>query len=113
MSTTKTLLALVFISLPLAAVGCGRSEEDVQKEFDAFVAEANACQQDADCVLVSPGCPLGCFVAVSSAKKAEVEEKARELIDEYQAGGQRCDYDCIAPGAITCAAGRCQVGSSL
>jgi hypothetical protein len=112
MSKTKKLVALLCIGLALAAAGCGRSEEEVQKEFDDFVAASNACQQPADCVLVSPGCPLGCFVAVSSAKKAEVEEKARDLIDEYQAGGQRCDYDCIAPGALLCEAGRCQVGSS-
>lgn len=99
-------------ALGLLAAACGRSEEDIQSEWDDTVAGANTCQTAADCALVSPGCPLGCFVAVNSAKKAEVAAKAQELISEYESGGRACDYSCVAPGAIECAEGRCAVGES-
>lgn len=107
MSTFVRSIALLVIGLGCAS--CGKSEEDVREEFAEVVAGANACQQASECVLVSPGCPLACFVAVNSAKKAEVEEKARELVEDYESLGQSCEYDCAVPGPIECVAGRCDV----
>jgi len=103
----------LILLLALSAFGCGRTEEDIQEEWDETVAASNACQSAADCVLVSPGCPLGCFAAVNSAKKAEVEAKAADLIDAYESGGVACDYSCIAPGPVECSGGRCAVGASM
>ncbi|HLM75780.1 MAG TPA: hypothetical protein VK459_23860 [Polyangiaceae bacterium] len=99
--------------IALSALGCGRSEEDIQTEWDETVAASSACQSAADCVLVSPGCPLGCFAAVNSAKKAEVEAKAAELIDAYESGGMACVYSCVAPGPLECVSGKCAVGASM
>lgn len=105
--------SILSLSLSLLVVGCGRSEEDVQAEWDEIVAASSACQSAAECVLVSPGCPLGCFVAVNSSKKAEVEAKAAELIDDYESGGTACAYGCIAPGPLECVSGKCAVGASM
>lgn len=97
--------ALVFLAA--ACTGCARSAEDIQQEFDDVVAGANSCSAAADCALIAPGCPLGCFVAVNAAKKDEVEAKAKSLIEDYQRGGRACAYDCAAPGPVACVSGRC------
>lgn len=107
------LAALLKGALLLCVAGCSPSEEDIQAEWDETVAASNACQSAADCALVSPGCPLGCFAAVNSAKKAEVEARAAELIDDYESGGTACAYSCVAPGPLECTGGKCAVGSSM
>lgn len=86
---------------------CGASEEEVKRRFDAYVAGANACKQVSECAVVSPGCPLGCTVAVRADRAADVERTARSLIEDYERWGARCDYDCVAPRALACNEGRC------
>lgn len=108
-----TLAKGSLLMLVAALLGCGRSEEDIQAEWDETVAASNACQTAAECVLVWPGCPLGCFTAVNSSKKAELEAKAAELIDEYESGGVACEYGCVAPGPLECVGGKCTVGASM
>jgi hypothetical protein len=85
---------------------CAPSEEEVQEEFDAYVAERNACTVTDDCVLATADCPLGCWVSVNRAYQADVEAKARELVEDYESGGQKCYYDCI-PAVAVCRDGRC------
>src|SRR5215207_2047089 len=102
MAKLTVVLKGALLLVALAAAACGRSQEDIEAEWDETVAGANACQSAADCVLVSPGCPLGCFAAVNSSKKAEVEAKAADLVDEYESGGMACAYSCIAPGPLEC-----------
>jgi hypothetical protein len=87
--------------------GCAPSEEEVQREFEDFVETRQACAEDSNCAVVSPGCPLGCFVFVEQSQVSAVEQKARELIDEYESGGRRCDYGCVAAGEPVCREGRC------
>lgn len=101
------LLALA--AAAAASLGCIRSADDIQQEFDEVVAESNACTTADECVIVSPGCPLGCFVAVNASSEAGVEAKAKELIDSFEAGGRSCDYECLAPGPVECVEGRCEV----
>jgi hypothetical protein len=95
-------------------VGClfGRSEEDVKAEFESFVAQNNHCTAATDCAIAGASCPLGCFVAVRSDRKAAVEAKARELVEEYERGGQRCDYDCVPAGQLACDQNRCATTSA-
>lgn len=98
-------------ALVLLLAGCALpSEEEVKDEFEAYVRSANACEQASECVLVSPGCPLGCFVAVRADRKADVERKARELIARYERGGRACAYGCAEPGPIACVERRCAFG---
>jgi hypothetical protein len=84
------------------------SEEDVKAEFDDYVASANSCSTADDCAYASAGCPLGCVVAVRKDRVADVERKARELIDDYESGGRACEYECVQPLGVTCRAGRCR-----
>jgi hypothetical protein len=93
-----------------AASGCV-SEEEIQADFDAHVEESNACELDADCALIFPGCPLGCFVAVRVDRVEECTAFADELIASYEVFGRTCEYDCPEPGEPYCGAdGRCRVG---
>ena len=96
-----------FIACTVFGIGCGASEEEVKREFDALVAASNACERDSECVEVSPGCPLGCGAAVNAKHKSRVERRARELIDDYETGGRSCDYGCVVKGSVVCIAERC------
>lgn len=91
----------------LLVVGCAPSEEDVQKEFDAEVQRSNGCDSASECVVASAGCPLGCWVLVNAKFQARVEAKARELIEDYESGGARCDYECAEAPVIACSASKC------
>lgn len=99
---------LGLIGAALLAFGCAPSEEEIQEEFDAFVAQRNGCEVDADCEMASADCPLGCFVYVNRAKVAEVEAKAKDLIEEYESMGTQCAYDCIEPPGAVCEAKHCR-----
>ena len=101
----RHLLGVVLLA---AVASCGApSEEEVQREFNEFVSSRRSCDTAADCVAVSPGCPLGCWVAVSRSAQGAVERKARDLIDDYESGGRSCAYGCIEAGALLCEEGRC------
>ncbi|AUX21411.1 uncharacterized protein SOCEGT47_018950 [Sorangium cellulosum] len=102
------LRGMVLLIVGLGCVSCAKSEEEIQEEFDAIVAESNACSDASECVHASAGCPLGCAVPVNRARKAYVEEKARELIEDYERWGRGCAHDCGPPRPLECAAGRCQ-----
>jgi hypothetical protein len=95
-----------FASALVVLAACASSEREIQKEFDAYVAERKSCTVTDDCVLASTGCPLGCGTAVNRVYQADVEAKARELIDEYQSGGRSCQYSCLVITAV-CTEGRC------
>ncbi|MGK3989347.1 hypothetical protein WME99_40245 [Sorangium sp. So ce136] len=96
----------------LGGASCAKSEEEVQEEFDVIVAKSNACDDVSQCVYATIGCPLGCWVAVNSAKRAYVEEEARALIEDFERGGRSCQYECAMQGPLECAEGRCQEGDS-
>lgn len=87
--------------------GCTQSEADVRKEFADYVAGANSCRVAADCTVAYGACPVGCWVAVRSDRKSDVEAKARELVDAYNRYGQSCVYGCTTPGPVACVEARC------
>ena len=91
----------------LLVFACSPSEDEIREEFDAEVAASRACEQQSDCVVLSPGCPLGCWVVVSTAARERVARKARELIEDYESGGATCEYDCTEAPAVACSAGVC------
>lgn len=101
-------------ALLLAAVvlaGCPSSEERIQTRWDAFVAENNTCEVDADCAAVYPGCPLGCATAIRADAVEAGAEVADDLIRRYERGGRSCAYDCIPVGDPECTAeGVCGFG---
>jgi hypothetical protein len=56
---------------------------------------------------VFPGCPLGCYVAVNTNAAANVESKAKELIDDGGDGTMGCAYECKQPPPVACQGGGC------
>jgi len=82
------------------------AKADIVQEFDAFVSERNSCAQASECVMLSPGCPLGCGVGVRAEHAAEVEAKAKLLIAEAEKQNGACTYKCAALH-LECATGRC------
>lgn len=101
---------LLGFALSLSAVGCGPSQGEIEQEFAAFVDSVNHCNEDRECAFASPGCPLGCWVAVPVTARERVEAKARELIDDLYGSGQGCAYGCTEQGEVTCTEGRCTSG---
>lgn len=97
--------------LVLLLAACAPSEKEVKAEFEAFVSARNRCEAAADCVLVDTDCPLGCFIAVHSQHARAVRDKARELVDDYERGGEACDYGCAQAPPIECRTGRCFPGT--
>ena len=100
----RSLVVLGWMLFSTAA--CAPSEEEIQEEFDAYVAKRNSCTVTDDCVLASTDCPLGCGTAVNRTYQADVERKARELVADYESEGQQCYYDCQVLVAV-CTEGRC------
>ncbi len=99
--------ALSFLFVGAGFLACGPDADEVQREFDAFVANVNHCQAADECTIVGPGCPLGCSVAVPASARSAVEAKAAELIRDYERFGARCEYDCGPRGTVDCREGRC------
>jgi hypothetical protein len=110
------------------AVSCGDASQDsqgaegsqgappydeVRAEFAAFLSTHDSCAASDECVLISPGCPLGCFQAVNAEHMSLVETKARELIAAFESDGLSCVYKCVAPKGAVCSNGRCVRGSDL
>jgi hypothetical protein len=48
------------------------------------------CEADSECVFVYVECPLGCSYGVNAKHASEVEEKARELVEDWMSGGAYC-----------------------
>ena len=99
----KHLITFILLS------GCAPSEEIIETDFDRWISEHNQCETVDDCVEIYPGCPLGCATAVNTSYEEDALTKASELISEYEIGGQSCNYDCIVPKRIECAAHTCTI----
>jgi hypothetical protein len=96
--------------LAVISAGCtGASEEEVQRKFNDYVNSANSCTMVSECAVASAGCPLGCEVAVRTERVADVQARARQLIEDYERGGRSCVYGCRPPGTLACVAGRCAI----
>jgi|SRR6478735_993840 len=82
------------------------SKADIVQEFGAFVSERNSCAQASECVMLSPGCPLGCGVGVRAEHAADAEAKAKALIAEAEKQNGACTYKCAALH-LECTEGHC------
>ena len=105
---TRAVLAFL-IALPCLSCGDDEppSEDEIREDFARVVARSNSCSDVTECVLVYPGCPLGCYVAVNQSSAADVEERAEELIADYQSAGRSCDYGCREAPPLECTDSRC------
>src|SRR5687767_6287192 len=101
-ATTGILVAAICL---VAACEDAPSDEDIRQEFDRYVQTANHCTTAAECSYAIPGCPLGCFVAVRTDRKEDVERRARALIERTGRGS--CEYRCPLAGRLACVENRC------
>jgi hypothetical protein len=109
----RVLVASIFLADALAS--CSNpapTEEEIKAEFSRYVNGANTCETASECTLARPGCPLGCYVAVRSEKKAAVEDKAASLIRAWSADDKACFHKCLQPGEIRCLERRCALAPS-
>lgn len=94
----------------LTFMGCGESAESAESidaDWKVFVADNNTCQSADQCVVVFPGCPLGCGTAVSKSAENEAIIEAGELIRSYQRDGRACNYGCVETPAVVCESNAC------
>lgn len=96
----------LFFLLPLA--GC-LSSDAAGDRWDDWVDEHNSCEAPEDCVVVYPGCPLGCGSAVNADYEDEANDKADDLVSRYEMPGRSCDYDCMADRGADCVDSVCEV----
>lgn len=86
--------------LAVFLIGCGSDsgsgDIDIQNNFTQEVDRSNSCATDNDCVLVYPGCPLGCGVAVNVGAEEKVRNLAAEIIDSHNKNNPACAYSCMA-----------------
>lgn len=74
----------------------------VQSEWRAYVQDLPNCRTNDDCVVITPGCPIGCAVAVPAVSVDDAEEFAAELVDRYQNVFRPCVYECGPVPPATC-----------
>ena len=91
------LLTLIVLLFSPACV----SEEQVEREME----DANYCVTAEECVVIYPGCPLGCWSFVNE----EEEGRIRDLVESFfdQQVGEQCMYDCAGHGEVRCENDRC------
>ena len=88
-------------------LGCGVSDESFEQDWRTFVAENNSCENADQCVAVFPGCPMGCWTAVSKSAEQAAKSEAAELVSSYENGGESCLYDCDVAPALVCESEKC------
>ncbi len=71
------------------------SEEEIKDSFEKEVETSNSCETDEECVLINPGCPLGCNVSVNIEHQERIKNLAEDLIKDYESSGTSCSYGCI------------------
>jgi len=99
--------------------GSGRDEARICRErnaalrpaFEKLVSEHNGCLHSPDCAVVAPGCPLGCYVAVSRSDVPMIESRGRELV-EGNGPDCRCMYKCPPEPRSSCTNERCTTESA-
>ncbi len=96
----RALATILFATIGLA-LGC-LSEEDVE----AAIEDAGYCTESSECVVIYPGCPLGCYAAVNTAEVGAIEKKIEKF---HKQQGSECLYDCATHADPFCENGQCIV----
>ena len=103
------LLFLLILNLQ-ACVLNSPTEADIQAEFDHALIGTQHCVTDSDCKILYPGCPLGCAASVNGEYVSQLSATATRLINDFNAGGQSCDYGCLDAYPV-CVIDRCEAKS--
>ena len=102
----KMIRQTFFLAVLLLASAC--SIEQIDREWDGWVDDHSQCEVTEDCVLVYPGCPLGCSSGVNAEYEDEANRLAEDLINRWSMGTRDCAYDCIS-SEVECVDDRCEV----
>ncbi|MEM6930229.1 MAG: hypothetical protein AAF602_25035 [Myxococcota bacterium] len=87
---------------------------EVQSDWEGYLQRLPACDVDEDCVVIEPGCPLGCYTSVPASNRVEAETFAEELVDRYDTVLRPCVYECSEPPPIAiCQMGSCFTGARV
>jgi hypothetical protein len=105
--------AVAFALLGSLLAGHGKSEGQVQREWQRYLRTVNACSEDQDCVVINLPCPLPCWSAVRRTKEKQATEKAQRLVRAYNKGGPGCVYDCELPSSPRCEKKKCTLPPPL
>jgi hypothetical protein len=83
---------------------CHEKNAALLPEFEKAVSAHNSCKTSAECVVVTPGCPFGCYVSVAREYASEIGLLARDLVSRR---GCQCMYKCSAAPQASCVHGTC------
>jgi len=106
MKNSRVTLGIIVLLI----ISCGvftPSEEKIKEKFEKEVTISNSCSTDEECVIVHPGCPLGCNVAVNIEHQQKIKNLAKSLIKDYEFGSKSCAYSCI-PRFPVCVIDKCE-----
>lgn len=104
---------VLFFSIILFA-GCGSelNADDLEAEIKNLIEQANYCEVDLDCELLSEefslGCPFGCFNLVN--KNADFSKILDFSKKYFELENVICDYSCMSEPSleeIKCVEGKC------
>ena len=87
------------------------TEESAARLFNNIVDTYNECTTDNECMVLYPGCPLGCGAAIHTIHEQAVRDAADELMTRYNQQNQpSCAYICM-PIYPICHEGECEARS--
>ena len=107
----KKCIFLTLIFMIGFLFGCSESrktEDQIKIEFEVETELVNDCNEPSECVVITPGCPLGCNTAVNINEAENLRAVANSLISDYQKDGEICVYTCVQKEA-TCVNNKCEL----
>jgi hypothetical protein len=104
MRVLLNLILLLALLLPTGAYAIKSECMIQQRRLNTTIEASHACKQDSDCVILSPGCELGCALAVNANSAATL----RGDTAMYAQNCSRCTTEC--PQEDLAAKAKCQSG---
>jgi hypothetical protein len=98
---TSFVIALLIIIIVIFSIGyfkkieARRDKPSIEAAIQIEIDKANYCDEDTDCILVSFGCPFGCWDYINKSE----EDNLKKLIKEYHKNiwPDNCVYKCHIP----------------
>ncbi len=100
-SRKRTLLLLLGAAVVIA-VGLWYRFGDEVSAVKREIRQANYCETNADCKVITGQCPFGCYIPVNVSQGDRIEV----MVDAYQSA---CTYSCAEYKGVDCVDRRCQV----
>lgn len=94
----KHTLPVLLIALSLSA--CSAPVADKREQIELAIDEANYCENDADCVVVTGQCPFGCYVLTNEAEADRIDT----MMSSYESD---CVYSCLPVQPVSCKENKC------